>query len=238
MALQLPIQRKKILRKLGNTFSKRYNFKRLLQTAPDLAKLYNKQENAVNSITPIKFIHLKEKMDPIAACSPNDPASVKMFGPAEPTTWPRRIKYAEQIYDLNEHGFACVWTVRIVEERAYQPQALNSDDEWKVTNVTADVKQVPNPMVVTFWPDNLGNLIPPNEAHRMVNPEHLPQIDEKNKVSFFLSDQDPNNTPQELSQCGIIPHERHLWNATFYDFNVAHLYADSIEHQLQQSLRV
>lgn len=107
-----------------------------------------------------------------------------------------------------------------------------------VVGVSADVKRVPNPQVVTFWPDNLGKLIPPVNAHRTVDPKHLPRIDERNKASFFLSDGVQENTPQELSQCGIIPHERHLWNATFYDYDVAHLYADSIEDQLRQNLQV
>ena len=214
------------MRKLGNTFSKKYNFKRLLQTAPDLAKLYNKQENAVNGITPIRFIQLKEKQGPIAGCNLNDPADVEIFGPAEPTVWPCRIKYAEQIYDLNAHGFGCVWTVRLVEEPVNGVQY----------RVETSIRQVPNPMVVTFFPDNLGPLIPVNEAHRMVEPEHLPKIDGNKRVSFFLSDGEPANTPTELNHCGIIPNERHLWNATFYNYDVAHLYAESMDDQLRQPI--
>jgi len=226
------------LRKLGKSFSKKYNFLRLLQTAPDLVTLYNKQEYAVNSIKPVRFIHLKEEMGPIEACAnPTEKTSIEMFGPTSPNEWPMRIKYAEQVHDLNEFGFACVWAVRIVEDGTYYPQALNSSDEWKITKVTAEVKRVPNPQVVTFWPENLGTLIPPTNAHRRVDPEHLPTIDKRDKASFFLSDGIQTTVPLELQQCGIIPHERHLWNATFYDYDVAHLYAESVETQLRQNLR-
>lgn len=222
------------MRKLGKTFSKKYNFKRLLQTAPDLVTLYNKQEYAVNSIEPIKFIQLMENAGPIAACSPNlspeEAVSFEVFGPTSPNQWPTRIKYAEQIHDLNEVGFSCVWTVRLVENPGHQTK-------WS-DRVQAQVKRVPNPQVVTFWPNNMGSLIPPVNAHRLVDPTYLPKIDERTKASFFLSDGVQENTPQELSHCGIIPHERHLWSATFYDYQVAHLYAESVEHQLRQDLRI
>lgn len=210
-----------------------------MQTAPDLVTLYNKQENAVNSIKPVRFIQLKEEMGPIEACmTPEESAPVELFGPTSPNEWPMRIKYAEQIHDLNEFNFACVWTVRIIEQSHYNARVRRADQEYVVTGVQAEVKRVPNPQVVTFWPDNLGQLIPPTNAHRAVDPEHLPTIDERDKASFFLSDGIQENIPQELSQCGIIPHERHLWNATFYDYDVAHLYADSVQNQLRQNLQV
>ena len=221
------------MRKLGKSFSKRYNFLRLLQTAPDLVTLYNKQENAVNSIKPTRFVQLRERMGPIEPCidvASKEAVDVPVFGPTSPNEWPMRIKYAEQIHDLNEFGYNCVWTVRIVED-TYIPMHRATEYAAQVP-VKAQVKQVPNPMVVTFWPDNLGSLV--SEAHRRVDPEHLPTIDERNKASFFLSDGNTKNTPQELQQCGIIPNERHLWNATFYDYHIAHLYAESVESQLRQ----
>jgi len=228
MIFQWSIPRKKTLRKLTKSFTENYNFKRLLQTAPDLVRLYNKQESAVNGVKPVRFIQIKEDMGPIEACNMHDPAEsvpFEVFGPASPTDWPMRIKYAEQIHDLTAHGFRCVWTVRLVESH---------NTQW-TGHVSADVKQVPNPQVVTFWPNELGKLIPPTNAHRRVDPEHLPTIDERSKASFFLSDGVQESTPQELTHCGIIPHERHLWNATFYDYEVAYLYAESVQHQIRHT---
>lgn len=225
------------MRELSKTFSKKYNFKRLLQTTPALSKLYNKREDAVNSIEPVKCVQIIDRKT--IAAIPNSPVdmnntvSLQIFGP-DGTEWPRRIKYAEQVPGLYEKGYECTWVVKIKSGDSNAP--WSNDTTW-LGRVNVEVIRVSRPRVVTFYPEYKN--YPPNiaakypEAHHPVNPDTLNHIDENKFVSFFLSDGKAEPVP--LEECGIIPTVDFCYNTTFYDREVAHLYADSLRTRLKCS---
>lgn len=166
--------------------------------------------------------------DPNSSVSPNDTIDIEIFGPGQ-KDWPRRVKYPEQIPDLRNQNYV-VWVVKIIDG-----EIGTLIPPWN--KVQTEVVRVAQPTVVTFWPDSLNPAVPLS-AHRPVNPNKLTKIDEQKFVSYFLSDGDGQKHPHDLIQCGIIPNERLNYNATFYDSEVAHLYANSIEHQLRLGSRI
>ncbi len=217
------------MRKLGKTFGKKYNFKRLLQTTPDLSKKYQQHDDAINSVVPVKHIQLLDYNGPIlpttSAISPKDTIDVEVFGPGQQEEWPRRVKYAEQIPELNNQNYI-VWVVRIIEMSEHPIQT-----PWQ-EHVETDVVRVARPTVVTYWPDSVNPAVP-TAAHRPVNPVKLPKIDQQEFCAYFLSDGNDQLRPLQLEHCGIIPHIRLNFNATFYDQEVANLYAKSVTFQLR-----
>jgi len=212
------------MRKLGKRFSKKYNFKRLLQTTPNLSKLYNKHEDAVNSIKPIRHVQLisLEKIqafDPEVILDVNATCSVETYGPGS-GNWPCRIKYAEQILDINSNGYSA-WVVRI---RQSGPK-----------DATVDVLQYQKPFITTIYPvswDASNTNRPIYDANKLAR---IDQLDENKFVTYYLmgeNDKKPID-PIDLRTCGIIPHSvLYGYYSTFYEREIAHLYADSLQKVL------
>ena len=206
--------RKKILRKLGKSFSDKYNFKRLLQTTPDLSKLYSKHEDAVNSVRPIRQIPLFER-EPCAVYHPDaqQPAmrDIEIFGPGA-GEWPSRIKYAEQILDVYANG-ETAWVVQVCREN-------NTGDKTQV-----EVSEYRKPAVTTHYPvlhDQPKNHTP------IFNEKELSKVDQNQFMSYFLVSQSEPIPPADLANIGLIPNETSLYNSTFHHKGIALLYADSL----------
>ena len=213
------ILRRKILKKLGKRFSKKYNFKRLLQTTPNLSKLYNEHEDAVNSIKPLKHVQLisLEEMRAFALITDadiNKTCNIEIYGPGS-GKWPCRIKYAEQILDVNHNGYSA-WVVKTWQAR---------------TNVTVDVLQYIRPCVTLYYPIQYAV---PKDHHPIYNPNQLARIDEQPFLSYFLAGENRDNPVDliDLRTCSIIPNGGDVYNSTFYDREIAYLYAESLQVQL------
>ncbi len=221
MILWWKTRRKKILRKLGRRFSKKYNFKRLLQTTPNLSKLYNEHEDAVNSIKPVKHVQLIS-LENIRAFSAEDSAinanttcKIEIYGPGG-GKWPCRIKYAEQILDVNHNGYSA-WVVRIRQSSS--------------TDATVDVLHYKKPCVTLYYPVRWDA---PKNHCPISNPNKLTRIDENKFVSYFLIGEDCDK-PTDLRTCSIIPSGGgDTWNSTFYDREIAYLYAESLQTQIDK----
>lgn len=206
--------RKKILEKLGKSFSDKYNFKRLLQTTPDLSKLYTKHEDAVNSVQPIRQIPIFEREQNIifhSGMKQPDVCDMEIFGPGS-GEWPSRVKYAEQILDVHVSG-ETAWVVQIVRE-------LATGNKTQV-----DVLEYRKPAITVHYP--LFRDQPSNHSP-IVNEKELAKVDQNDFVSYFLVSQNGNLPPANLMECGLIPNGFDTYNTTFHHKGIALLYADSL----------
>jgi len=208
------------LRKLGKSFSKKYNFKRLLQTTPDLSKLYTRHEAAVNSVHPIRQIPIFEREELKvyhAGAKASDVCDMEIFGPGS-GEWPSRIKYAEQILDVHAHG-ETAWVVQVCREG-------NTGDKNKV-----EVLEYRKPAVTLHYPilrDQPSNHAP------IFDEKKLRKVDQNDYISYFLVSQSENLPPSNLIECGLIPNGYDIYNSTFHHKEIALLYADSLRGIIRQ----
>lgn len=208
------MMRKKTLRKLGKTFSKKYNFKRLLQTTPDLSKLYTKHEAAVNSVRPIRQIPIFENEESpvfLPDAKPRDVCDMEIFGP-DSGDWPSRVKYAEQILDVYAEG-ETAWVVQVTREHRI-------GDATKV-----NVLEYRKPAITLHYPIFHDQ---PNNHSPIFNEKQLAKLDQNDYISYFLVSQSENLPAANLMECGLIPNISALYNTTFHHKDIALLYADSL----------
>lgn len=232
-------QRTKTLRKLdkGKTFTEQYKFKRLLKTEPSVLRLYKIQEKAINSIPAVKDIAIYESQSILPFPVPGEYGEVGP-GDAAPFTrlhrgeanWPRRIEFAEQIPDISNKG-GHVWAVSL-HVTGGEPIGAGTNIG---KNYHVNVKHMTYPLIVT---SKRGAGVFPN--YEIVDTKLLPGIDDNEHVFFYLCDWEEINkepsiraseAPWDVWSCGVCPNEISPFNATFYDREVAHLYADSLREE-------
>ena len=202
------------MRKLGKRFSKKYNFKRLLQTTPDLSKLYTRHEDAVNSVRPVRQIPIFEREIGAvfhAGAQPHDVCDMEIFGPGL-GEWPSRVKYAEQILDVYANG-ETAWVVQVCREN-------NTGDKTKV-----EVLEYRKPAITLHYPILRDQ---PSNHSPIFSEKKLAKLDQNDYISYFLVSQSEPIPPADLLHCGLIPNEASLYNSTFHHKDIALLYADSL----------
>ncbi len=217
---------------MGKTFTDVYRFKRLLQTEPSVLRLYKKQEQAINSIPAVKDIAIYEDDEPLwipssDPISPSDTAPITLLhrGNAE---WPRRVMFAEQIPDLYEQH-KDVWSVNL---KVTGGLAGLGDKSYEV-----QMKHFSFPIIINLRRDVLNI-----QEYLKVDEQLLPRIDGNEKMWFYLIGYDDRkqedgvtyDEPWEVRMCGVCPDSVTPFNATFYDRDVAHLYADSLRVEIQR----
>lgn len=215
---------------LGKTFTDVYRFKRLLQTEPSVLRLYKKQEQAINSIPAVKDIAIYEDDESFCVpssypISPDDVAPVTLLhrGNAE---WPRRVRFAEQIPELYNQNKA-VWSVNLGVIGGLTAATSNADKTYEV-----HVRYTDFPIII-----NRRQGVISSQAYLKVDEKLLPKIDGNDKIWFYLSGHDDRTTesePLEVKLCGICPDKLTPFNATFYDRDVAYLYADSLRVEIKR----
>lgn len=210
------------MRKLGKTFTKRYAFKRKLTTDPEINRLYKKREEAIGSIYSVRDAALYETSEPLRPITgkeldPSEAAKITLISRGD-NTWPRRVVYPEQITDLRER-MRDVWVVNLnVEAGAH----------GKVYNVR--LKHLDCPTIVTAW-HGLSTQV----EFRPVDDECVPRIDANERPFFYLqghTEWKKGLEPWDVFSCGVCPNEMSTFSATFYDREVAHLYASSLKAEV------
>ena len=204
------------MRKLGKTFTKRYAFKRKLQTDPEILSLYSKREKAIRSVPAARNAALYETEEPLSVHTgtdilPSDAVKIKLINKGE-SDWPRRVIYPEQISDLRNAN-RDVWVVNL------KVSELGVHKTYKVR-----VKHLDFPMIVTMWRG-----VSEKTDFRPVANESLANIDDNSRGFFYLqghTEWKSGLDPWDVWSCGVCPNE---FNATFYDKEVASLYAESLK---------
>ncbi len=217
---------------MGKTFTDVYRFKRLLQTEPSVLRLYKKQEQAINSIPAVKDIAIYEDDEPLwipssDPISPSDTAPITLLhrGNAE---WPRRVMFAEQIPELYNQN-KDVWCINL---KVTGGLAGLGDKSYEV-----EIQHITFPIII-----NLRRNVLLVQEYLKVDEKLLPKIDSNEKMWFYLSGYDDRKgddlsgktQPWEVRMCGVCPDSVTPFNATFYDRDVAHLYADSLRVEIQR----
>lgn len=212
------------MRKLGKTFTKRYAFKRKLTTAPEINRLYKKREEAIGKIVAVKDAALYETDEPLsvqtgADINPSDASKIQLIHRGA-TDWPRRVIYPEQIGDLGK-ARRDVWAVNLTLK------------EWgRKHTFKVSIRHIDYPIIVTTW---RGLSIHPE--YRPVDKDELSKIDEETKVHFYVqgnTDHKKGLDPWSVFACGVCP-SSHTLNVTFYDREVAVLYAESLTHEMSKT---
>lgn len=212
-------QRMKTLRKLGKTFTKRYAFKRKLQTDPEILSLYNKREKAISSVPAARDAALYETDEPLsiqigADIQSSDAAKIQLIHRGQ-SDWPRRVMYPEQISDLRNAN-RDVWVVNLNVVHGSHGKS------YKVR-----IKHLDFPMIVTMW-----HGLSDKTDFRPVAKESLANIDDDSRGYFYLlghTEWKSGRDPWDVWACGVCPNE---FNATFYDREVARLYAESLKNEV------
>ena len=213
---------------MGKTFTDVYRFKRLLQTEPSVLRLYKKQEQAINSIPAVKDIAIYEDDEPLwipssDPISPSDTAPITLLhrGNAE---WPRRVIFAEQIPELYNQN-KDVWCVNLKVSGGLRASAGLEDKSYEV-----EIRHMAFPVII-----NLRRNVLLVQEYLKVDEKLLPKIDSNERMWFYLTGHDrTNGDPWEVKMCGVCPDPVTPFNATFYDRDVAHLYADSLRVEIQR----
>ena len=219
------------MRKLTKgTFSEQYKFKRLLQTHPDVLHRYKQRDIAINCIPAVKDIAIYEGPDsceyiPGQDVDPSETTQHTRLlqGTAE---WPRRIIFPEQARQLYEDGRP-MWSVNVTVSSSYD---LHSNGNVKSYQVR--IKRVDAPVIAT-QKKNVGwrpQFVP-------VPPEQIRYIENNDQVFFYLTDAmiaPEDQDPWDIWSAGLVPNLMAEFNASFYDREVAHLYAESLRAEVRR----
>ena len=209
-----------------------------MKTEPSALRLYKQQEQSINSIPAVKDIAIYEH-DSIAvmpydaaACDVSSIAPIVRLSRGE-ALWPRRIEFAEQIADINNIG-GHVWAVNLYVSSS----ALYSDSNSK--SYAVSIKRIEHPYIVASESGASG-LFP---QYKPVQRKQLSMIDVYDEQVFFYmcsydelfrkQEIDKKDAPWDVWSCGVVPNPMTPFNATFYDREVAHLYAESLREETRR----
>jgi hypothetical protein len=219
------------LRKLTKgTFSEQYKFKRLLQTHPEVLKRYKQRDIAINCIPAVKDIAIyegPESCEYIPGQEVDPKATVQqtrlLQGTAE---WPRRIIFPEQARQLYEDGRP-MWSINVTVNSAMDYATHNN-----VKSYIVRIKRVDAPVIASQKKGvNIWTQFDP------VPPDEIRHIENNDKVFFYLIDaakRPDDQDPWDIWSAGLVPNLMAEFNASFYDRDVAHLYAESLRAEVRR----
>jgi len=219
------------LRKLTEgTFSEQYKFKRLLQTQTDVLYRYKQRDIAVNSIPAVKDIAIWEDSGrceyvPGKEIGPSDVAPITRLSQGD-ASWPRRIIFPEQVRYLYEEALP-MWSVNVTVNSSLDYATHNH-----VKSYIVRIQRVDAPVIASQRKGvNVWSQFDP------VPPDEIRHIENNTKVFFYLTDatkRPDEQEPWDVWSAGLIPNLMAEFNASFYDRDVAHLYAESLRAEVRR----
>ena len=220
------------MRKLTEgTFSDQYKFKRLLQTDPNVLKLYKQRDVAINSIPAVKDIAIWED-DGICEFVPGQ--EVPKYAPVTrlshgDASWPRRIIFPEQVRQLYENAKP-IWSVNVTVKSSQDYATGKNHKSYQVRTKRVDAPviaaQRKGAALVNIW-----------SQFEPVPADQIRHIENNDKVFFYLTDamlRPDEQDPWDIWSAGLVPNLMAEFNASFYDRDVAHLYAESLRAEVQR----
>jgi hypothetical protein len=212
------------------TFSEQYKFKRLLQTQTDVLHRYKQRDIAVNSIPAVKDIAIYEEggkceFVPGKEVGPSDTAPITKLSQGD-ASWPRRIIFPEQVRQLYEEALP-VWSINVTVN-----SSMDYATHSNVKSYIVRIKRVDAPVIasqkkgVGLW-----------KQFDPVAPDELRHIENNDMVFFYLTDaskRPDEQDPWDIWSAGLVPNLMAEFNASFYDRDVAHLYAESLRAEVRR----
>lgn len=138
---------------------------------------------------------------------------MEIFGPGS-DEWPSRVKYAEQILDVDANG-----------ETAWVVQLNRKKQDHYASSIEVEILEYRRPAITIHYPIIQDQ---PSDHGPIFNKKKLSKIDQNDYVSYFLVSQSIKMEPVNLIQCGLIPDGFEIYNTTFHHRDIALLYADSL----------
>jgi len=227
------------LRESSKFLSKRYKFIRTLGTKPKIKNAFDERDERINRIRPVKDILIYEPIE-IPEFDPTlDPSTVVIEDPRVPitqqdTNWPFRIEYIEQILDIDT-----LWVV-VVDGRS--PQGSYSSSSGAATphtpvpgsGITLDLIKIEKPSVV------VGDVRPIGQGRRALWCEkELRNLEEpgprliRSMETIWIQGKRPEQYV-DIYLCNILPNNLTMYNCTFYERDVAHLYMESLSEYIKR----
>ena len=219
------------MRKLTEgTFSDQYKFKRLLQTDPEVLKRYKHRDMAVNSIPAVKDIAIydddgKCEYVPSLEVSPSATAPITRLSKGD-ASWPRRIIFPEQVRQLYEEARP-IWSINVTVSSSYDLSSSSNVKSYQVR-----IKRVDAPVIAT-QKKGLGW----RPQFKPVPIDEIRHIENNDMVFFYLIDAGircEEQDPWDIWSAGLVPNLMAEFNASFYDREVAHLYAESLRAEVRR----
>ena len=219
------------MRKLTEgTFSDQYKFKRLLQTDPEVLKRYKQRDIAINSIPAVKDIAIWEGDElcdfvPGKEISPSDVAPITRLSHGD-ASWPRRIIFPEQVRQLYEDARP-IWSITVTVSQTHDLRTNRPIKSYQVRS-----KRVDAPIIASQKKGiNVWTQFDP------VPPDEIRHVENNDKVFFYLIDaakRPDEQDPWDVWTAGLVPNLMAEFNASFYDRDVAHLYAESLRAEVKR----
>lgn len=219
------------MRKLTEgTFSDQYKFKRLLQTDPEVLQRYKQRDIAVNSIPAVKDIAIWEGEElcefvPGKEISPSEIAPISKLSQGD-ASWPRRIIFPEQVRFLYEESWP-MWSVNVTVTSERDLLQKKNVKSYKVRIRRVDVPVIATKKKGVGW----------RPVFDPVPPDQIRHIENNDKVFFYLTDAmvlPEDQDPWDIWSAGLVPNLMAEFNASFYDRDVAHLYAESLRAEVRR----
>jgi hypothetical protein len=212
------------------TFSEQYKFKRLLQTHPEVLKRYKQRDIAINCIPAVKDIAIyegPESCEYIPGQEVDPKATVQqtrlLQGTAE---WPRRIIFPEQARQLYEDGRP-MWSINVTVSASYDLHSNSNVKSYQVRIKRVDAPVIASQKKGVGW----------RPQFEPVPPDQIRHIENNDKVFFYLTDAavaPQDQDPWDIWSAGLVPNLMAEFNASFYDRDVAHLYAESLRAEVRR----
>jgi hypothetical protein len=212
------------------TFSEQYKFKRLLQTHPEVLKRYKQRDIAINCIPAVKDIAIyegPESCEYIPGQEVDPKATVQqtrlLQGTAE---WPRRIIFPEQARQLYEDGRP-MWSINVTVSASYDLHSNSNVKSYQVRIKRVDAPVIASQKKSVGW----------RPQFEPVPPDQIRHIENNDKVFFYLTDAavaPQDQDPWDIWSAGLVPNLMAEFNASFYDRDVAHLYAESLRAEVRR----
>jgi hypothetical protein len=210
------------------TFSDQYKFKRLLQTDPDVLKRYKQRDIAVNSIPAVKDIAIYEDGDLcefIPGKEVPEVAPITRLSQGD-ASWPRRIIFPEQVRQLYEDARP-IWSVNVTVTQSHDLITNSPAKSYQVRTKRVDAPVIASQKKgVNIW--SQFDPVPPDEIRHIENNE---------MVFFYLIDarkRPDDQDPWDVWSAGLVPNLMAEFNVSFYDRDVAHLYAESLRAEVRR----
>jgi hypothetical protein len=212
------------------TFSEQYKFKRLLQTHPEVLKRYKQRDIAINCIPAVKDIAIyegPESCEYIPGQEVDPKATVQqtrlLQGTAE---WPRRIIFPEQARQLYEDGRP-MWSINVTVTSSYDLHSNGNVKSYQVRIKRVDAPVIASQKKSVGW----------RPQFEPVPSDQIRHIENNDKVFFYLTDAavaPQDQDPWDIWSAGLVPNLMAEFNASFYDRDVAHLYAESLRAEVRR----
>lgn len=234
------------LRESSKRLSERHKFKRKLDTQPYIMNALAQRDERINRVSPVKDILIYEPMnaepltpiDPNAACETftiDMPPRVRIT--RDNTNWPFRVEYIEQLLDIH--------TLWVVVADGRSPNSSYSSSSGSATShdhaasigISLDLIKIEKPQVV------LGEVQPLGNGRRTLwREKQLRELEETGKPktmvyggaeSIWVRGKRPDQVT-DIYLCNILPKNLTMYNCSFYNRDVAHLYMESLSEHIKR----